>query len=382
MSLTIRPSRRSGFTSAGFTLVEMLIVIAIIAVLAALLLPAINMAKAAARQASCSNNLRQISLAFQQFDQAKNQYPASRTFYRNSPTTPATFTSAQSAGSILNWVQEILPYVERQDVRTLIETNFKSASPLPVWGITNGRLAVVFCPADDTADNEDPITGPNTPYSQLSYGINIGVPDNLTMSVAQAPFGLDWPANGVFENKARGTNSPENMMKVYKTTMADIVNGDGASNTIMAADNGDLEEYNYSPTEYHVGIMWDDNYQNSSQPNQILNGYVTYPNFPRDTKPGNLLGLSGSNAVVAAPQVDALAYSRPRSNHTSGFMVAFCDGRTKLISENIAYVVYAKLMTSNGKKYTPAGMPGNPITGAMTTMRNVLTVPPLKDGDY
>jgi hypothetical protein len=63
-------------------------------------------------------------------------------------------------------------------------------------------------------------------------------------------------------------------------------------------------------------------------------------------------------------------------------MVAFCDGRTKFISENINYVVYAKLMTSNGKKYTPAGMPPNPQTAAMTSVRNALTVPPLKDGDY
>jgi prepilin-type N-terminal cleavage/methylation domain-containing protein len=76
-------SRAAAFTAAGFTLVEMLIVIAIIAVLTGLLLPAINAARGAARQAQCSNNLRPLGLAVQQFDQAKNQLPASRTFWQN-----------------------------------------------------------------------------------------------------------------------------------------------------------------------------------------------------------------------------------------------------------------------------------------------------------
>jgi hypothetical protein len=61
-------------------------------------------------------------------------------------------------------------------------------------------------------------------------------------------------------------------------------------------------------------------------------------------------------------------------------MAAFCDGHTKFISESAAYVVYAKLMTSSGKKYAAAGMPPN-VPG-YAAMRTVLTTPPLTDGDY
>src|SRR6478672_1225029 len=101
----VRASRRR-----GFTLVEMLVVISIIAVLAALLLPAVNMAREAARRAQCSNNLRNLALAAQQFDSAKGYYPASRTFwndaaYKSSPNSPQT--SSTAPGHILTWVHEI-----------------------------------------------------------------------------------------------------------------------------------------------------------------------------------------------------------------------------------------------------------------------------------
>jgi prepilin-type N-terminal cleavage/methylation domain-containing protein len=370
---------------AGFTLVEMLVVISIIAVLAALLLPAINAAKNAARQASCSNNIRQLGLAVRQFDTAKNQLPASRTFYTN-PAYVGRPANAYSSGAInpavypqiMTWVHEILPYIERQDMRTQIETNFlitPVSAQAPIYNVANGRLDIVFCPADDTNDSDNP-AGPR--YSQLSYAINTGVPDNLTLSTPAN--GPDWPANGVIENKLRGT--AETALKIFKTTLSDISNGDGASNTILFADNGDLEEWNYAPTEYHVGLVWDDNYSNSTTPNQVLGNYITWPvaGFPQNTKPASLLSLASSNTAVPSPQVDALAYARPLSNHPGGFMICMCDGTTKFVSSAIGYGVYAKLMTSNGGRYAPAGI--TPTTANSQAIRNLLTNPPLMSGDY
>src|SRR5689334_25224221 len=67
----------------AFTLVEMLVVISIIAGLAALLLPAVDMAREASRRPSFGNNLRNLALAAQNFDPAKGYYPASWTFWNH-----------------------------------------------------------------------------------------------------------------------------------------------------------------------------------------------------------------------------------------------------------------------------------------------------------
>src|SRR5881392_3384260 len=105
--------RRRQPRQRAFTLVEMLVVISIIAVLAALLLPAINMAREAGRRASCSNNLRNLALAVQNFDSAKESYPASRTFWNDpkylSTQVPLIGTSGDSAiAATLTWVHEIM----------------------------------------------------------------------------------------------------------------------------------------------------------------------------------------------------------------------------------------------------------------------------------
>jgi type II secretory pathway pseudopilin PulG len=383
----------------------MLIVIAIIAVLAGLLLPAIQMAREAARRASCSNNLKNLTLAIQQFDQAKGQYPASRTFWNNpnykalSIYPPSLTSSTKAIPATLTWVHEIMPYIDQLATRARIEnqdaTVFNQHAPqntkeglmfgVPIWAIDggSGKLGIVFCPSDETDDslsaNTD-LNGAQLKYSQLSYGINAGVPDNLSMTTPA--YGPDWPANGVIENKMRGTAELPppvgNNLRLFKTTMADVVNGDGATNTLILADNGDLEEWNYAPTEYHVGIVWDDYNWSGTAPQlkytgpQLLNKYPAGLS-PPNTKPDTLLN------IYSASSANVLAFARPLSNHPGGFMAAFCDGRTRFISETVAYDVYAKLMTSSGKKYAVAGMAPN--APAYSNLRQMLSVP-LKDGDY
>jgi prepilin-type N-terminal cleavage/methylation domain-containing protein len=359
---TCRPRRRA------FTLVEMLIVIGIIAVLAALLLPAVNMAREAARRSQCASNLRQLHMAALQFDQRKGQgeVPASRTFwndakYRASTYMPATSNSPSAAAPYtLTWVHEILPYFEQQVMRERVERNLSNGLTVQEAD-TSAKLVMVFCPSDAIDDNPHP----QRPYSQLSYAINCGVRDNYSITAAIASqIGFDHPQNGVSDNRLKG--SSENH-KTHKTTLQRIV--DGTTNTILFADNEDLEEWNLAPTEVHVGILWDWTLQLGQSPNKYP------PLTPPDTKPGTLYDI-----YTADPDT-AVLYARPRSQHPTGFMVAMCDGSTKFISETIDYTVYARLMTSEGARYLP---PGVTQANAPTTTAavRVMQTTPLKGDDY
>jgi len=373
--MSLAPKLRPLAPHRAFTLVEMLIVIAIIAVLAALLLPAVNMAREAARKAQCSNNMKNLALAIQQFDGAKGNFPASRTFlndptYKTGTYYPTTWQNNAAAQSTLTWVHEIMPFIEKSDMRTLVENNLKSGANVQ---LVAGKLALLLCPSDELDDSTSTNSGTTLPYSQLSYGVNTGVVDNTTITTAvAASTGYDWPQNGLFDNRLKGSSDTQ---KTYKTTLGDVTNGDGATNTIILVENSDLEEWNYAPTEFHVGVVWDDNYNNGL--NQFLNKYPSGL-VPPNTKPDTLLNLYGS---ITNPQPNnVLPYARPLSQHPTGFMMASCDARVKFVSESIDYAVYARLMTSNGKKYLPAGVAPPPSQNTQA-MRQLLAAP-ITDGAY
>src|SRR5262245_56226043 len=91
---------------AGFTLVELLVVIAIIGILVALLLPAVQAAREAARRAKCTNNVKQITLALLSYHDANKRFP------RGTYTNPDKNHLNAEDGP--GWATKILPYLEEQ----------------------------------------------------------------------------------------------------------------------------------------------------------------------------------------------------------------------------------------------------------------------------
>src|SRR3954449_13192380 len=102
---------------SAFTLVELLVVIAIIGVLVALLLPAVQAAREAARRMQCSNHLKQIGLALQNYHDTFNSLPygARARYVQTSGTIPANQTFGPS------WLVGVLPFAEQKPLSDLIE---------------------------------------------------------------------------------------------------------------------------------------------------------------------------------------------------------------------------------------------------------------------
>src|SRR5215471_18286987 len=107
-----------GIKRVGFTLIELLVVIAIIAILIGLLLPAVQKVREAAARMSCSNNIKQISLAVHNFENTFSKVPPIGSWgptFRNNGYPPATNGGSVTAadGATGSWLVHLLPFVEQ-----------------------------------------------------------------------------------------------------------------------------------------------------------------------------------------------------------------------------------------------------------------------------
>ncbi len=152
-----RAIRRSG--SKGFTLVELLVVIAIIGILIALLLPAVQAAREAARRMQCSSNLKQIALALGSYENNHGRYPAGRVgcdgAQEEGSNVPCLLIR-QAVGT--SGLVAILPFVQQQAVYDMFDFTtgpWAIYTGTAVWLPTNRdalaqRPEVYVCPSDES----------------------------------------------------------------------------------------------------------------------------------------------------------------------------------------------------------------------------------------
>ena len=187
----------------GFTLVELLVVIAIIGILVALLLPAVQAAREAARRSSCNNNLKQIGLGLHNYLTANRSFPPSYCIKRGT-----VITGNNGSWSIHG---RLLPYLEQTGAYDQIRLDIAWDAQLAT-GVPATRISTYFCPSDPN-DTVRVKSGAPYIYPQ-TYGFNFGT----------------W----LVHNPATGQGGDGAFFVNSRTRPADV--RDGLSNTLSAAE--------------------------------------------------------------------------------------------------------------------------------------------------
>jgi prepilin-type N-terminal cleavage/methylation domain-containing protein len=269
----------------GFTLVELLVVITIIAILIALLLPAVQMAREAARKVQCNNNLKQLALGCLGHEQAQKFLPTGGWTFTWIGDPDRGFDRRQPGG----WIYNILPYIEQDSVHQIGAGLPLAAKKKAAAIVAQTLLTGLYCPS-----RRSPMLVPTTqfPYnvdssvivtgltSRTDYvgsgGVNEGVLWDYHVSSGD-PTAVDsltwksWPT--AIAKDATGAFYPTGTVR-----MADIE--DGASNTYL------LGEKYINPDDYItgtgdgadnntecVGYDWDNIRWGASAPLQDIPGY-------------------------------------------------------------------------------------------------------------
>lgn len=329
---------------SGFTLVELLVVIAIIGVLVGLLLPAVQAAREAARRMSCSNNVKQIGLAMQNYHAAFKRLPAGESFTKVGGPVDAVGTA---------WIA-LLPYIEQSAAADLIRNDI----PWYLQSPDAVRIVepVYRCPSDIAEERNDYIfvAQLNLPvgskFASNSYNMSCGYSDAHAFGPNRGPQPHTL-YTGVF-----GINSDTK----YRTILDGLSNtfafgeaasgfpmceGIGCTTRLIPADNPVAET-----TAVHGWLV------GGACPSNFHAGGFRYAGGIASTvEPPNKAPVTDSFYDVTQIFNDTPSWqggphyaSNFRSYHVGGAHFGFCDGSVQFFTESIDIDLYRDLSTIMG----------------------------------
>jgi prepilin-type N-terminal cleavage/methylation domain-containing protein len=317
--------------SPGFTLVELLVVIAIIGVLVGLMLPAVQMAREAARRMECSNNLKQIGLAAHNFHDAQSVFPSAGWGWQWVGDPDLGFGEKQPG----SWSYSLLPYMEQMNVHALGRDNqpatITSAQKAGALKATQIPIAQLICPSRRSVQC---YPHPNfmTPNGTQAWNADGGTTDATNRSDYSGNAGdfyVHWMggppslADGL-NNIGFSPNSPKCTGVLYQRSQIDTAAiRDGTTNTIFVGEKF------LNPDQYENGMDLSDD-QAAFAGDSWDACRWSHLNFTEDGNDNNDLPL--------APRLDQTGISLLLafgSAHVGAFNVVLCDGSVRNLNYDI-----------------------------------------------
>jgi prepilin-type N-terminal cleavage/methylation domain-containing protein/prepilin-type processing-associated H-X9-DG protein len=306
----------------AFTLVELLVVIAIIGILVALLLPAIQAAREAARRGQCVNNIKQLGIAMQNYHDVHKALPM------------GNFSCCWGT-----WQMSILPFIEEQQLGDLYKWLPKSATfydpnysydqnnttvPTQNLKVTQSRITTLTCPSDEPQVLANFVPGGTYHNYVANYGNTNHVGSSCLASTcvkyAGSPFiGSD-------------PSPPTPILIPFKKII------DGLSKTMMFSEtvqgrDGDLRGFAW--------WGWSAGFETTASPNSNDLDYLQQQQYCNPVLPNPPCGAaSGANVFRAAA----------RSRHPGGVNVTMCDGSVQFVVDDVDLATWRAASTTKGNE--------------------------------
>ena len=314
----------------GFTLIELLVVISIIGLLIALLLPAVQAAREAARRAQCANNFKQLGLALHGYHDVYNSFPIGR--------TGLYYTYPSSDPNRRTWLLGALPYIEQGSLQNSFNfaLSFYTAQNQTT---VNTRVATFLCPSD--------MPGVQEPWSSVPR-----VKGNIA---------ANWGSTHYLQGEAnRGAEGPvpflgPNGLSTFTSApfAGNLSFGlntfsDGASNTILLGEvivGRNVAEAN--PADHRGDLFNDD---------RSCSMFMTYttPNSKVPDQMGD--DIYCGQGLANNPPCNGLspAFNASRSRHPGGVHALLADGSARFVKDSLDINIWRSLGSPRGGEIPPA----------------------------